>query len=180
MINIDILYLVDRLEAAINKGFVVPFSSKRMIDEDECLDIIDQMRIAIPEEIRQARRVTQDKERLLAQAKEEADRVVALAKEEAARLTNMHEVARAAQDRALLIQRQAEAEAHTTRSGADEYAVQVLGDLQQRLDELSARLATLQGTVHNGLSMLSDKHAPAKASAPPPPPMPPREPLTQQ
>ena len=85
MINIDILYLVDRLEAAINKGFVVPFSSKRMIDEDEALDIIDQMRIAVPEEIRQARRVTHDKDRVLAQAKEEADRVVQLAKEDAAR-----------------------------------------------------------------------------------------------
>jgi vacuolar-type H+-ATPase subunit H len=177
MISIDISYLVDRLEAAINKGFVVPFSAKRLIDEDECLDIIDQMRIAIPEEIRQARRVTQDKERILAQAKEEADRVVALAHEEASRLTDMHEVARAAQDRALAIQRQAETEAQTTRNGADDYAQQVLLDLQQRFDELTARLATLQGTVNNGLTVLSEKQAPAKASPPPPPPRP-KEPVT--
>lgn len=175
MIHIDILYLVDRLEAAINKGFVVPFSAKRLIDEDECLDIIDQMRVAIPEEIRQSKRVVQDRDRVLAQANEEGERVVALAKEEAARLTDMHEVARAAQDRALQIQRQAEADAQATRADADDYAAQVLMDLQQRLDELSARLATLQGTVRNGLSILNEKRTAVKTAPPPPPPRPPQE-----
>ena len=175
----DILYLVDRLEAAINKGFIVPFSAKRLIDEDECLDIIDQMRVAIPEEIKQSRRVTQEKDRMLAQAKEEADRIIALAQEEANRMADMHEVARTAQARAYAIQQQAEAEATTTRTGADEYAQQVLSDLQQRLDELSARLATLQGTVHNGLRVLNDKRNNGPTSQmPPPPPTRPQEPVS--
>ena len=173
----DILYLVDRLEAAINKGFVIPFGAKRLIDEDDCLDIIDQMRIAVPEEIRQARRVMQDRDRVLAQAKEEADRVVALAREEAARLADMHEVARAAQERALAIQRQAETDAQATRDGADQYAQQVLLDLQQRLDELTARLSALEGTVNNGLAMLTEKQAVDKAPVAPPPPPRPKEPV---
>jgi cell division septum initiation protein DivIVA len=172
----DILYLVDRLEAAINKGFVIPFGAKRLVDEDDCLDIIDQMRIAIPEEIRQARRVTQDRDRILAQAKEEAERVVALAREEASRLAEVHEVAKAAQDRAQAIQQQAEADAQATRKGADEYAQQVLLDLQQRLDELTARLSAIEGTVTNGLSMLNEKQTGPRA-APTPPPRP-KEPVT--
>jgi cell division septum initiation protein DivIVA len=178
MISIDLSYLVDRLEAAINKGFVIPFTANRLINEDDCLDIIEQMRMAIPEEIRQARRVTQDRERILAQAKEEGDRIIALAHEEAGRLTDMHEVARAAQDRALVIQRQAEADAQATRNGADEYAQQVLLELQQRFDELTARLATLQATVNNGLTILSEKHTAVKAAPPPPPPPRPKEPVS--
>jgi cell division septum initiation protein DivIVA len=173
----DILYLVDRLEATINKGFVIPFGAKRLVDEDDCLDIIDQMRIAIPEEIRQARRVSQDRDRILAQAKEEAERVVALAREEASRLADVHEVAKAAQDRALAIQQQAEAEAQVTRSGADEYAQQVLLDLQQRLDELTARLSAVEGTVNNGLAVLTEKQGAPKAVPAPPPPRP-KEPVT--
>lgn len=163
----DILFLVDRLEAAINKGFVIPIGAKRIIDEDDCLDIIDQMRIAIPEEIRQAKRVAQDRDRLLAQAKEEAERTVSLAKEEASRMADVHEVVKAAEDRAMAIQRQAEIDAQATRNGADEYAQQVLLDLQQRLDELTARLSVLEGTVNNGLSVLTEKQASVKVAGSP-------------
>lgn len=170
MITIDILYLVDRLEAAINKGTAVPFSNKRMIDEDECLDIIDQLRIAVPEEIKQSRRVTQEKDRILAQAKEEAERIVQMAHDEAARQADQSELVRTAQGRAQAIAAQAEIDAKATRAGADDYAQQVLTELQQRLDELTARVATLQGTVHNGLRVLNDKRASVGGSVPPPPP----------
>ena len=61
MIAIDILYLVDRLEALLSKGWRVPLTSKTMIDEDEFLDIVDQMRIAIPEEIKLAKKMQQDR-----------------------------------------------------------------------------------------------------------------------
>jgi vacuolar-type H+-ATPase subunit H len=169
LITIDILYLVDRLEAAINKGTAVPFSNKRMIDEDECLDIIDQLRIAVPEEIKQSRRVTQEKDRILAQAKEEADRIIQMARDDAIREADMSEVAKAAHQRAQAVLVQADNDAKTTRAGADDYAQQVLSELQQRLDELTARVATLQGTVHNGLRMLNDKRG-NSSSIPPPPP----------
>lgn len=170
MITIDILYLVDRLEAAINKGTAVPFSNKRMIDEDECLDIIDQLRVAVPEEIKQSRRVTQEKDRILAQAKEEADRIVQMARDESTRMADMSEVVKTAQARAQAIMAQADVDAKGTRAGADDYANQVLTELQQRLDELTARVATLQGTVHNGLRMLNDKRGSVGGSLPPAPP----------
>lgn len=170
LITIDILYLVDRLEAAINKGTAVPFSNKRMIDEDECLDIIDQLRIAVPEEIKQSRRVTQEKDRILAQAKEEADRIVQMAKDEAEHQADLSEVVKTAQARSAAIMAQAETDAKSTRAGADDYAQQVLNDLQQRLDELTARVATLQGTVHNGLKILNDKRAAVGGNIPPLPP----------
>ncbi len=176
MIQIDILYLVDRLEAAISKGMVVPFSAKRLIDEDECLDIIEQMRIAVPDEIRQARRVTQEKERVMAQAKEEADRVVALAQEQANRMVEQNDITRAAQERAQAIEHQAGAEAQALRDDADQYVRDVLLELQQRLDDMTARLAALQGTVNNGLSQLGDRSQGEHQVIPPPPPRP-REPV---
>ncbi len=150
----DILYLVDRLEALITKGGHVPLSAKTMIDEDEFLDIIDQMRIAIPEEIKQAKKALQDRERIIAQAKEEADRILMLAREDAAQLTNAHSLAKAAQERAQKIEEKAKAEAAALRTGADSYAAETLTEVQAQLQELGRHLANLQNQVDSGLNYL--------------------------
>ena len=161
MVAIDILYLVDRLEALLVKGWRVPLTSKTMIDEDEFLDIIDQMRIAIPEEIKQSKKIVQERERVVAQAQEEALRVAASAKEDAARLTNEHTVSQAAQTRAQQIEAEAKAAALSTRQGADAYAAQVLADLQSRLEQVAQQVAALQTQVYNGINyMSSDQPAP--------------------
>lgn len=160
MIAIDILYLVDRLEALLVKGRRVPLTSKTMIDEDECLDIIDQMRIAIPEEIKQSKKIVQERERVVAQAQEEAQRISAMAKEDAARLTNEHAVTKAAESRAEQIEAEAKASALQIRQGADAYAAQALSELQSRLEQLAQQVAALQTQVYNGLSFISEQGAP--------------------
>ncbi len=137
-----------------------------MIDEDEFLDIIDQMRIAIPEEIKQAKKMMQDRERALAQAKEEADRILLMAREDAARLTNEHAVIKAAQERAQKIEEKAKAEAAALRAGADSYAAEALTDVQERIAEISGHLLSLQEQVDNGLNyIVQQRLGPPGASA---------------
>lgn len=150
----DLLYLVDRLEALISKGGRVPLSAKTMIDEDEFLDIIDQMRIAIPEEIKQAKKLQQDREHLIAQAKTDADQIVLMAREDAARLTNDHTIIKNAQERALKIEEKAKAEAASLRAGADTYAAEVLTEIQARLAEIAQHLSSLQSQVDSGLNYI--------------------------
>ena len=157
MIAIDILYLVDRLEALLSKGWRVPLTSKTMIDEDEFLDIVDQMRIAIPEEIKLAKKMQQDRERVLAQTQEEAARILNLAKEDSARLVNDHAVVRAAQQRALEVEQQAQTEATAIRAGADQYATQVLTEIQSRLEQIAQQVAGLQTQVYNGVHYISEQ-----------------------
>ena len=162
MIAIDILYLVDRLEALLVKGWRVPLSSKSMIDEDEFLDIIDQMRIAIPEEIKLSKKIVQDRDRVVAQAQEEVQRISAMAKEDAARMTNDHAVSKAAQMQAQQIEAEAKAAALATRQGADAYAAQVLSELQARLEQVAQQVAMLQTQVYNGLNYMSDAPPPVE------------------
>ena len=160
MIAIDILYLVDRMEALLVKGWRVPMTSKTMIDEDEFLDLIDQMRIAIPEEIKQSKKIVQERDRVVAQAQEEAQRIAAMAKEDAARLTNEHAVTKAAESRAELIESDAKASALQIRLGADSYAAQSLSELQSRLEQLAQQVAALQTQVYNGLNVISGEGTP--------------------
>lgn len=160
MIAIDVLYLVDRLEALLNKGWRVPLTAKTMIDEDEFLDIVDQMRIAFPEEIKQAKKIVQDRDRLIAQAQEEAQRIIEFAKEDAARLTNEHAIVKSAQQTAAQIHQQAQVSAMQTRQGADDYAAQVLKDVQARLEAVIEQVTKLQNQVINGINVIEGVNVP--------------------
>ena len=73
----DILHLVDRLEELFNESRSVPFTHSVIVDEGKMLDIIDQMRVSIPEEIKKAQQIITQRDRILAQSKEEANRTLA-------------------------------------------------------------------------------------------------------
>jgi len=92
--------LVDRLEAVVNGGFRVAMTGKVMVDEREVLDVLDLMRTAIPDEIKQARRISQDREKVLAQAQTEANRLVTQAQERVERLTAEDNLRLMAEERA--------------------------------------------------------------------------------
>ncbi len=151
---IDILYLVDRLETALNTGQRVPFTNKIMVDERECLDIVDQMRIVVPEEIKQARRVSQDRDRITGQAQEEADRIMSRAQEQAERLMDDRGLLDRAREREREIVEEAELQAQQVREEADQYAFQILDDLNRRLGPILSQ-------VQAGIDALRPQSAPA-------------------
>ena len=62
----DILQLIDRLEELFNESKTIPLTRSVMVDEDKMLDIIDQMRIAIPEEVKKAQQVMAQRDRVMA------------------------------------------------------------------------------------------------------------------
>jgi len=144
----DILHLVDRLEELVNEGRRLPLSNKVMVDEQKIWDLIDQMRISIPEEVKKAKRTNQERDRIIAQAHEEAARMVDLKRDEASALVSEHEVAKAAEERAITIVERAKRDAESLRADADEYVVQVLtnlgADLERALKEVRNGIARVQ------------------------------------
>lgn len=157
MIAIDILHLVDRLEElVVTESRQIPLTDRVAVDEERFLDIVDQMRVSIPEEIKKAKRIQQERERIIAQANEEAGRIVSLAKEEADNLVLNDEVAKAAEARAAVIVDRAQNEARQIRKDADEYVLEVLTQLEYQLDGLLT-------TVRNGLRQV--QHSRQRASA---------------
>jgi vacuolar-type H+-ATPase subunit H len=144
VVEIEIQHLVDRLESLLNESWLIPFTSNRIINEEEYLDIIDQMRITIPSEIKQSKRIQQERERIIAQAQEEAERIVALARERAANLTNEHEVLKTVDTKAEMAIKQAQQKAEEIKAGADDYVVEVLSELEEQL-------MVFLTTVRNGL-----------------------------
>jgi len=143
----DIVYLIDRLESLINEAKRLPLTSGVIVNQDEFLKIIDQMRISIPQEIREARRLKEEREQVIARAQAEAEEIVAEAKGQVDGLLTDEELLKAAKEESAKIVEQARREAEKIREGADEYAIEVLGQLQDQL-------MTLQTTIQHGLDYL--------------------------
>jgi hypothetical protein len=150
----DIYHLIDRLERLLNESWRMPLSAYLMINEDDFLDVIDQMRTTVPREIKEAEKIMRERERIVAQAEEEAERIVQLAQEEADAMVEAHEIIRAAEQRGETVMARANREAEVMRAEADDYARQVLLSLDSQLDVLEEQLAGLLSTVRNGLETL--------------------------
>jgi vacuolar-type H+-ATPase subunit H len=142
--KMDILHLIDRLEELFNESRALPFTHNVVVDEDRMLDIIDQMRITIPEEVKKAQQLLNQSDRILAQAEEKANRTTALAEEKAVQMTSEGSLLEEAQRRSDKILEQARADAEATRIEADNYVVDTLSNLE---DDLSKVL----NQVHNGI-----------------------------
>lgn len=147
----DILYLVERLEQVLAQGWRVPFTTNAVIDEDAFIDVIEQMHIAIPMEIREAQQIIQQKERILAQAREEAERLLEHAYQQADHLIAQTDVVKRANHSANDVMADAHKEADDIRLGADLYAADVLKRLREELEHYVHQ-------VDNGLERLKPRH----------------------
>jgi vacuolar-type H+-ATPase subunit H len=146
----DILHLVDRLEELFNESRPIPLTHNVIVDEDKFLDIIDQMRISIPEEVKKAQQVHSQKDRVMAQAQEEANRTLQLAREKADTLVEKENLVQDAKRRAEQILQQARYEAENIKAGADQYAMDSLKNLEAQLEQLMTQ-------VRNGVEVLGQK-----------------------
>lgn len=144
----DILHLVDRLEELFNESRPVWFTHSVIVDEDRLLDLIDQMRITIPEEIKKAQQLLAQRDRILAQAQEEANRTIALAREKSDKLVEKDPVTQASQTRATQMIEQAKSECEQTKRDADEYVIQTLraleGELEKSITQVKNGIMALQ------------------------------------
>jgi cell division septum initiation protein DivIVA len=134
----DILHLVDRLEDLFNDSRpILPWITHSvLVDEDRMLDLIDQMRVSIPEEVKKAQQIQVQRDRILAQAQEESNRILSLAREKSEQMAERDAITQAAQARADQIIAQARAESEATRRDADEYVLETLTNMEMELDRL--------------------------------------------
>ncbi len=149
---------MERLESLIANGKKLPLTNNVVVDQVAALDLVDQLRVAVPEEVRSAKRINSEAERLIEQAREEAERVIARAQEQAAFLIEERELTRAAQEEGQRIVAAAESEGDGIRQGADEYAASVLIALE-------GEVVKALKTIKRGIELLDERRGEAGESA---------------
>ncbi|HAF61331.1 MAG TPA: hypothetical protein DCK95_03280 [Anaerolineaceae bacterium] len=145
----DILHLIDQLEELFNESKAVPLTNDVIIKEDRLLDLIDQMRLSIPEEVKKSQQILNQKERVLAQAQEEATRTINLAREKSVEMVNRDGIVESARLKADQIIRRAEEQSSMIKADADEYAVETLRNLKVELEKILLQ-------VNNGIKALEE------------------------
>jgi cell division septum initiation protein DivIVA len=171
-----LLHLIDRLEEQIGEARRLPIGTGSVIDRRRLLDLVDQLRAAVPRDVREAQDVLERRDQVLAQADEEVALRLARAEEEVGRRLSDSEVVKAAEVRSQEILADARAEvdrlidearrqaAEKSREGermaseqmdeADRYAMEMLRKLEQQLDAFMT-------SVRSGLDTLDRKEEPA-------------------
>jgi hypothetical protein len=148
----DIIFLVERLESIIANGKRLPLTNNVVVDQAAALGLIDELRVAVPEEVRAAKRINSEGERIIEKAQEEAERIVARAQEQAAFLIDERGLTQQAEADSRRIIGDAEADAEEVRRGADEYAVNVLVGLEGDV------VKTLQ-SIKRGIELLDTRRS---------------------
>jgi cell division septum initiation protein DivIVA len=141
------MFFVERLEGMLTSGKRLPLTSNVVLDQAAALELIDELRQAIPEEVQAARRIRAESERILERAGEEAELMVARARDEAAHLIAAEGLTAQAEAESRRIVAEAEADAAEIRRGADEYAADVL-------IRLETEVSRLLGQIQRGIDAL--------------------------
>jgi cell division septum initiation protein DivIVA len=149
---VDIMFLLERLESLVATGTGVPATRKVLVDKDAVLELIDQLRVAVPEEIHAAKRINAEGERIIEQANDEAGRIIARAQEQATYLIGERGLTEAAQAEGRRIVADAAEAADGVRLGADSYAAQVL-------ESLEAEVRKALSGIEKGIDVLEHRQA---------------------
>ena len=134
----EIMALIDRLEEMIQQATRVPLTGKVLLDPDELLGLVDELRDVVPQEIREANRVARDREAILAEAREQAEEILREAKTLAAQLTSEAAVTKEAQTQADELIDQAKRVAREIRQNALEWADELFARTQPELERIAA------------------------------------------
>ncbi len=128
--------LLENLEEVLEEGMSVPLSGgKRMVDVDAARDIIDDIRLNMPQEILQAKAIVQDRAQILAKAKKEAEDMVKTAEDRARVLLDREEIVRQAEAKAKTITSEANQQAAQLRATVTKYCDNMLASTQEQLQK---------------------------------------------
>ncbi|MFA5525089.1 MAG: ATPase [Tissierellales bacterium] len=129
----DVLKLLDEIEDIIEGSSTIPFAGKALVDKGDVLDIIKEIRIKLPDEIKQAEWIKEERQRILAEAQNEADTMVEEVKIHIEEMVDQHEITKQAYERSEEIISKAQSNAKEMRIGAKEYADSLLKEVEINL-----------------------------------------------
>ncbi|HRJ41506.1 MAG: ATP synthase F0 subunit B [Caldilineaceae bacterium] len=156
----EILQLVDQLEQVLNRGYRLPLSASLVVSEEECLRLIDQMRISVPSAIKESERMVAERDRILQEAHSQAESIIEQARQHALEMIRQDAVTEQARGEAerILARSQEQAQQVVVRS-QDEASALIIDAEEYTLDVLQQLIGHLSGAlqqVRNGVQTLEE------------------------
>lgn len=136
MESLDVLEIIEMMEDVIEKAISVPFSGKSLVDKDELVDLLQEIRLHLPEDFKQAKWVKEERHRILDEANKEATAILNNAEEQANAMVESHEIVKKAYAQANEITANAQKNAIEIRNGTLKYADDVMSSLEARIEKM--------------------------------------------
>lgn len=149
--------VLDKLEAYVHDATWLP-GGHRVVSEERVIELIEKIRATLPEEVGRAKIIAKDQDRVIRAAQEKAQAIVDQASSVHEELVDQNEIVQRARTTAEVVLREAEERARKIKEGADQYAAQILA-------EMEGRLASALGSVQKGRAALANAPRPAAAPA---------------
>ncbi len=143
--NID--EILDLMDETLEDTMAVPLSKKRMVDIEQMHEFIDDIRLNMPSEIRQARAIVNDRKDIVEVAKKEAEDIIRVAEKRAASMVEQEQVVKDASKRAAELLHNANVQSRDMKNSTENYCDKILKDLEEQMAKSSAELRTIRTTL---------------------------------
>lgn len=157
----DGLELLDELEEVISQGASVPFSGRCILERDELMDIVQDLKLKLPDDLKQAKWIKSDRQRILNEAQTEADEIIKAANEKGISMINEHEITQQAMEQARQIIDRAKAEAQEIIDSSYNYADRLLETVEKVSVSSMKELEQCISIVRSNRSELRSNDVPA-------------------
>jgi MoxR-like ATPase len=155
---VEISRLIDLLEEQVRTGMRVPLTNRVAVEEEAFFATVDQLRASIPAELRQARRIIQERQQILLDAQSEAERIISIAKERAEYLTSNEGVIAEARQRSEELLRQSRTQSQHSVDEIENYALHVIGQVEQTMRSGLQDIEKAKSVIGSSRSMADPTH----------------------
>ena len=143
----EIFTLLETLEDIMESAKAVPFTEKVIVDKNDILDLVKEIRLKLPDELKQAKWIKEERERIMAEAHKDADDIVKEAENRIISMIDEHEITRKAYDKKEEIVAEANEMYRTMARESSEYADGILANVENTVKMLEETLANVELTI---------------------------------
>ena len=145
----EIFTLLETMENILAGSRAVPFTDKVVVDREEMLEMIKEIRLKLPEDLKQAKWVREERTRIMQEAQKEAEnRIISMIDE--------HEITRKAYEEKAKIIDTAHEMSREMSEGTKSYADNILGDVETTIETLQRDVEAAQITIKDALETLKN------------------------
>lgn len=162
----DLATRLQELEEMVRDAKSMPLSSSALLNRDEVLVLIEELKDSLPEEIKQARWVVKDREELLAKARRDSEAMVDAAREEQLRMASHEAVVQRAREESERIVHEAQDDARRLRLEAEDYADAKLAQLEVVLQKIIEESAASNEALHRTIDQVIAGREKLRGAAP--------------
>ncbi len=152
----EIFTLLETLEDILERSKTVPFTDKSVVDKEQILDIIKEIRLKFPDELKQAKWIKEERERIIAEAQKDADDIVKEAENRIISMIDEHEITKKAYDKKTEIIADANKMYREITEGTNTYADNILAKLEDNIEELGKNLSEAEVALQSALEVIKN------------------------